>query len=97
MRIPISAAFEACERLSIQDRTRLAERYSDTLEELSESVRLAGRKDLQPMLADIAGNMKIASRGIATDSLGTDVLLEAGCLIVTVRGIVERKPRFRIV
>jgi hypothetical protein len=97
VRNPIRAAFEECERLSADDRARLAELYSDTLAELSETVRLAGRSDLQPLLADLADDMKGASRGIATDFLGTDVLLEAGCLIVTVQGIVERKPRFRVV
>ena len=97
MRNPIRVAFEECERLSVDDRTRIAELYSDTLAKLSETLRLAGRSDLQPLLADLADDLKLASRGIAADELGTDVLLEAGCLIVTVQGIVERNPRFRVV
>jgi hypothetical protein len=97
MRNPIRAAYEECERLSVEERMRLAELYSDTLVELSATVRLAGRSDLQPLLADLADAMNVASHGIATDDLGIDVLLEAGCLIITVQGIVERKPRFRII
>jgi len=97
MRNPIRAAFEECERLCVGDRRRLAELYSETLAELSEAVRLAGRRDLQPLLADLADVLRVASKGIATSSLCTDVLLEAGCLILTIQGIVERKPRFWIV
>lgn len=97
MRNPIRAAFEECERLSVQDRMLLAELYADTLAELSETVRLAGRSDLQPLLADLAQAIKVASCGIASNDLGSDVLLEAGCLIITVQGIVERKPRLRVV
>lgn len=97
MRNPISAAYEECERLPVEERMRLAELYADTLAELSATVRLAGRNDLQPLLADVADAMKVASRVIAADELGTDVLIEAGCLIITVQGIMEREPRFRIV
>lgn len=97
MRNPIVAAFDECERLSAKDRQHLAEQYSRMLRELAQSVRVAGRHDLQPLLADLADDLNAAAAGISKDRFGSDVLVEAGCLIFFVQGIVEERPRLRIV